>query len=65
MPIIEGAGGQLMQSYGPFRSAGVPTTAFNGIALVGALCIDVTNAKLYVNTGTLAANTWTVAGTQV
>jgi len=54
-----------MQGYGPFRSAGVPSTAFNGIALVGALCIDTTNAKLYVNTGTLAANTWTVAGTQV
>ena len=64
MPIIEGAGGSLSQGYGPFRSAGVPTTAFNGFALPGAQCIDTTNAKLYINTGTLASNTWTVAGLQ-
>jgi len=30
----------------------------------GALLMDTTNAKLYVNTGTRAAPTWTVAGSQ-
>lgn len=49
----------------PFVSAGAPTTAFNGTAPKGALCIDKTNGILYINTGTLAANTWTKVGTQV
>ena len=31
---------------------------------VGALLIDSTNAKLYINTGTALAPTWTVVGTQ-
>lgn len=48
----------------PFVSAGVPTTAFNGVAPKGALCIDKTNAILYINTGTLASNTWTKVGLQ-
>lgn len=30
----------------------------------GALLLDTTNSKLYVNTGTALAPTWTVAGTQ-
>ena len=31
----------------------------------GALLVDTTNSKLYVNTNTALAPTWTVAGTQV
>lgn len=30
----------------------------------GALVVDTTNGKLYINTGTAGAPTWTVAGTQ-
>jgi hypothetical protein len=30
----------------------------------GALLVDTTNAKLYINTGTPASPTWTVVGTQ-
>lgn len=50
----------------PFRYAGVPTsgTTFANEAEIGALAIDVTNGKLYINTGTKASPTWTVAGTQ-
>jgi hypothetical protein len=76
MPVIEGSrsrGGKVNVAgatgaedvgYGPYLSAGAPTTAFNTIAEKGALCIDTTNAKLYINTGTKASNTWTVVGTQ-
>lgn len=46
------------------QSAGAPTTQFNDIAPKGQLCIDTTNGVLYINTGTLASNTWTVVGTQ-
>ena len=45
-------------------SAGAPTTQFDGIADKGYLCSDITNGVLYINTGTLASNTWTVVGTQ-
>ncbi len=78
MPIIEGslprigannsgvfASGNALGSLGPFATAGVPTTNFNAVAAKGALCTDCTNGKLYINTGTLASNTWTVVGTQV
>lgn len=41
---------------------GVDVTARG--AAKGALLIDTTNAKLYINTGTAVAPTWTVAGTQ-
>jgi hypothetical protein len=41
---------------------GVDATALN--APKGSLLVDTTNAKLYINTGTAAAPTWTVAGTQ-
>lgn len=44
--------------------AGAPTTQFNGQAEKGQLLIDTTNAKLMINTGTKAANTWTVVGAQ-
>lgn len=52
--------------YGPFLNAGAPVngTTFDEIAEKGALLIDVTNAKLYINTGTKASSTWTVVGTQ-
>lgn len=33
-------------------------------AAVGALLVDTTNKKLYINTGTALEPTWTVAGTQ-
>ncbi len=46
-------------------NAGVPGAgAFNGQAEKGQLCIDTTNAKLYINTGTKASTTWTVVGLQ-
>lgn len=38
--------------------------AFGLGAAVGALAVDTTNAKLYINTGTALAPTWTVVGTQ-
>ena len=77
MPTIEGSyaragaaradaafqSGNALGSLGPFSTAGVPS-GLNNVAAKGALCIDVTNAKLYINTGTLASNTWTVVGTQ-
>ncbi|MFT2016298.1 hypothetical protein ACMA1D_10710 [Streptomyces sp. 796.1] len=47
-----------------YQSAGAPTTQFNGVAPKGALCVDYTNAVLYINTGTKAAATWTKVGTQ-
>lgn len=37
--------------------------AYRGLG-VGALVMDVTNKKLYVNTGTALAPTWTVVGSQ-
>ena len=46
-------------------TAGAPqATDGAGLAGPGSLCIDSVNAKLYINTGTKAAPTWTVAGTQ-
>lgn len=41
---------------------GVTATALGAAA--GGLLIDTTNKKLYINTGTAAAPTWTVVGTQ-
>lgn len=43
-------------------TAGVDAT-FRGVP-AGALLIDSTNAKLYINTGTAVSPTWTVVGTQ-
>lgn len=39
-------------------------TATQRGAGLGALCIDTTNKKLYINTGTALEPTWTVVGTQ-
>ncbi len=73
MAIVEGAklrlgvqSGSAAGDIGPFESAGIPASGYlNGIAKKGALVIDTTNGKLYVNTGTLAATVYTVAGAQV
>lgn len=43
-------------------TAGV-TATHRGAAL-GALCVDTTNKKLYINTGTSLNPTWTVVGSQ-
>ena len=48
--------------------AGVPTDGTSGtgagVAGTGSLCIDRTNAKLYINTNTKASPLWTVVGLQ-
>jgi hypothetical protein len=60
-----GALGATQVGYGPYTNAGVPASGFlNAVAQKGALVIDTTNGKLYINTGTLAATVWTVVGTQ-
>ena len=43
--------------------AGVPTASRSGFS-TGALSIDTTNGKLYINTGSSTSATWTVVGTQ-
>lgn len=62
MPIIEGA---LVRTY---TNAGAPTNGTSGtlagVAEKGSLLTDTTNAKLYINTNTLASPTWTVVGSQ-
>lgn len=71
MAVIEGARHRLdatvgdPSSFGPYRNAGAPTGAtLAGVAEKGALLVDTTNAKLYINTGTKASPTWTVVGSQ-
>jgi hypothetical protein len=48
--------------YGPFVLAGVPVDGTSGtqagVAEKGAICIDTTNGKLYVNGNTKASPTW-------
>lgn len=68
MAVIEGTG-TLLEGSGhaaPFRNAGAPTdgVTFANRAAIGALLVDTTNGKLYINTGTQASPTWTVVGTQ-
>lgn len=59
MAVIEGSQTRV------YRTAGAPSgSTLAGVAPKGALLVDETNAKLYINTGTQAAPTWTVAGTQ-
>lgn len=42
-------------------NAGVPTAATGpGVCGKGSLCIDYTNAKLYINGGTLAVPDWKI-----
>lgn len=71
MPMIEGsrqrldAGSGDPTGFGIYRNAGAPTgSTLANVAQKGALLVDTTNAKLYVNTGTLASPTWTVVGAQ-
>jgi hypothetical protein len=48
-----------------FHKAGVPASGdFNGQAEKGQLCVDSTNGKLHINTGTKSATVWTVVGAQ-
>jgi hypothetical protein len=53
---------------GPIQKAGAPVDGTSGtgvgVIFIGALCIDVTNAKLYINTNTASSPVWTVVGTQ-
>lgn len=55
----------------PLRNAGAPvngvvgTGTYAGIAAVGALLIDTTNAILYQNQGTAASPVWTKVGVEV
>lgn len=44
-------------------SAGIPANSRAGFSK-GALSVDTTNGKLYINTGTASSATWTVVGTQ-
>jgi len=44
-------------------SAGVPANSREGFSK-GALSVDTTNGKLYINTGTSTSATWTVVGLQ-
>lgn len=47
---------------------GVPTNGTSGdgvpFAGKGSLCVDSTNGKLYINTGTAASPTWVSVGSQ-
>ena len=45
-------------------SAGIPANSRAGFSK-GALSVDVTNGKLYINTGTTSSATWIVVGTQI
>lgn len=47
-----------------FSGEGAGGTTYDGVAAIGALYVDVTAKKLYINTGTLASNTWTLVGSQ-
>lgn len=59
MAVIEGARSRPLQKAGALAG-----NDFNGVAAKGDLAIDTTNGKLYINTGTLSATVWTVAGAQ-
>ena len=60
-----GGTGENDGSVGPFLSAGVPASGYlNNVAGKGAIVIDTTNGKAYINTGTLSATVYTVVGAQ-
>ena len=50
----------------PFTGTINTSTTWAGTnkALPGSLLINLTNTKLYINTGTKASPTWTIVGTQ-
>src|SRR5262249_15616062 len=62
MPVI--TGGQIAEGafYRSFFNAGAPANGAAGTgaghAQPGSLCIDITNGKVYVNTGTKPSPTW-------
>lgn len=62
MAIIEGARER------PYRNAGTPSNGTSGTlagtAGPGALLLDTTHLKLYINTGTLDSPTWVSVGAQ-
>jgi hypothetical protein len=66
MSVIFG-GQKVSGSYGPFLCEGTPTDGSSGtqagVAAVGALLLDVTNAVLYRNTGSQSSPTWSRIGT--
>lgn len=79
MPYIEGARFRMgveagassdMTGYGPVvyagtANAGTPGTAFGaGTIEPGGLVLTTTGKKVYVNTGTKLAPTWTPVGSQ-
>jgi hypothetical protein len=68
MPLMPPGGGldaeEAIQRI--ITKAGAPAGGdFNAQAEKGQLLVDVTNAKLYINTGTKAATVWTLVGGQV
>lgn len=46
-----------------YFEAGTPTGSISGFGK-GALAVDTANGKLYINTGTFAAASWTLVGSQ-
>lgn len=71
MPIIEGARHRTgataglsgdTSGYGPFVNAGIPVDGASGtqvgVAEKGAILIDTTNGKQYLNGGTKASPLW-------
>lgn len=51
-----------------FTNDGAPTDGTSGTGFgkagPGSICVDFTNKKAYINTGTQASPTWTVIGSQ-
>jgi len=64
-PITAGGKNTMDNSAVPTIAVGTPgVTAFRRGSGPGALAIDVTNGKHYINTGTALEPTWVVTGTQ-
>ncbi len=53
---------RIIQSDGSPNDGSSGTGA--GSAGVGSLCVDYSNGKLYINTGSKSSPTWTVVGSQ-
>lgn len=53
-----------VSSLAVYKNAGAPTSGTSGtlakIAPIGALLVDTTGARLYINTNTVASPTWTI-----
>ena len=63
--MINAPSNSVAGGFGIYLFAGAPTgSTFAGTAPKGALLVDTTNAKLYINGGSQASPTWTVVGTQ-